>query len=75
MFGLEIVKDRATKESDPTKAALLASIMMKHGLSANLIAVKAFGGVFRMAPPISITEEEINEALRVMGIAFKEVYG
>ncbi|GMM33025.1 hypothetical protein DASC09_003500 [Saccharomycopsis crataegensis] len=75
MFGLEIVKDRATKESDPTKAALLASIMMKHGLSANLIAVKAFGGVFRMAPPISITEEEINEALRIIGIAFKEVYG
>ncbi|ODQ44178.1 hypothetical protein PICMEDRAFT_18440 [Pichia membranifaciens NRRL Y-2026] len=74
MIGLEIVKDRATKESDPEMAAALAKVMMKHGLNANLIAVKAFGGVFRMAPPISITENEVDEALAIIKISFEEVY-
>lgn len=74
MIGLEIVKDRATKESDPEKAAVLAKVMMKHGLNANLIAVKAFGGVFRMAPPISISENEVDEALAIIKTSFEEVY-
>lgn len=74
MIGLEIVKDRATKESDPIKASELAKCMMKNGLNANLIAVKAFGGVFRMAPPISITEEEIDAALQIIKSSFDEVY-
>lgn len=75
MIGLEIVKDRETKESDPDTAFVLAQTMMKNGLSANLIAVKAFGGVFRMAPPIVITEDEVNEGLEIMKKSFKEVYG
>lgn len=74
MVGLEIVKDQTSKESDPEKAAILAKTMMKYGLNANLIAVKAFGGVFRMAPPISITEDEINEALAIIKKSFEEVY-
>ena len=74
MIGLEIVTDRESKTSDPEKANLLAKSMMKYGLNANLIAVKAFGGVFRMAPPISITESEINEALVIIKKAFEEVY-
>ncbi|KAG0683823.1 hypothetical protein C6P40_005302 [Pichia californica] len=74
MIGLEIVKDRASKESDPEKAGELAKVMMKNGLNANLIAVKAFGGVFRMAPPISITAEEIDLALSIIEKSFAEVY-
>ncbi|GMF63678.1 unnamed protein product [[Candida] boidinii] len=73
MVGLEIVKDRKTKETDQQLASQLASKMMELGLSANLIAVKSFGGVFRMAPPISITEKEMEEGLAILEEAFEEI--
>lgn len=74
MFDLEIVKDRNTIESDGDKAAELSKVMMGRGLNANHIAGKAFGGVFRKAPPISIIEEEINEALEIIKASSEEVY-
>ncbi|OUM51442.1 hypothetical protein BVG19_g542 [[Candida] boidinii] len=73
MVGLEIVKDRESKETDQQLASQLAAKMMELGLSANLIAVKSFGGVFRMAPPISITEKEMDEGLTLLEKAFEEI--
>lgn len=75
MIGIEIVKDRKTKESDSELAGRLAAKMMELGLSANLIAVASFGGVFRIAPPITITEEELQIGLDIMNQAFYETEG
>lgn len=46
---------------------------MELGLSANPIAVASFGGVFRIAPPITISESEIRHGLSIMDQAFKSV--
>lgn len=73
MVGVEIVKSRETKEPDAELASVLASIMMERGLSANLIAVPKFGGVFRIAPPITITEQELEAGLAIMESAFATV--
>lgn len=73
MVGVEIVKNRETKEPDAELASELACIMMERGLSANLIAVPKFGGVFRIAPPITITEEELEAGLVIMESAFATV--
>ncbi|CUM66508.1 uncharacterized protein PRCAT00004174001 [Priceomyces carsonii] len=73
MVGLEIVKEN-TKESDNELAAKLAATMMSLGLSANLLSVKSFGGIFRMAPPISITEQEIEMALKIIASSFAVIY-
>lgn len=73
MVGVEIVKSRETKEPDAELASELANIMMERGLSANLIAVPKFGGVFRIAPPITITEEELAAGLAIMESAFATV--
>ncbi|KAH3670382.1 hypothetical protein OGAPHI_000897 [Ogataea philodendri] len=73
MCGMELVKDKKTKEPYPELASKLAAKMMSLGLSANLIAVKSFGTTFRMAPPISITQEEMSEGLRLIEEAFKSV--
>ncbi|SCW04230.1 LAFE_0H08944g1_1 [Lachancea fermentati] len=74
MNGIEII-DPETKEADAKLAGELASSMFAKGLSANLIAVPQFGGVFRIAPPISITEDEMKEGLSIMEAAFDEVCG
>ncbi|KAG7705832.1 hypothetical protein KL914_003670 [Ogataea haglerorum] len=73
MCGMELVKDRKSKEPYPELASKLATKMMDLGLSANLIAVKSFGTTFRMAPPISISKKEMDEGLAIIKSAFEAV--
>lgn len=72
MIGIEIIIPE-TKEADPKLAGKLSAIMLQNGLSANLIAVPQFGGVFRIAPPISITEKELREGIAIIEKSFEEV--
>lgn len=74
MTGIELVKDRETKESDPALAMVLTEKFMDLGLSANLLSTKSFGSVFRVAPPICITEEQINDALVIFEKGFAEMF-
>lgn len=75
MVGLEIVKDHDTKEPHPELASALANKMIELGVSANLVAVKSFGNTFRIAPPLTISEEELDEGVRIMETAFLLVDG
>lgn len=74
MTGVEIIKPE-TKEADGDLAERLADRMMEHGLSANLISVPAFGGVLRIAPPITISEEEIMQGVAIFSKSLEEILG
>ncbi|CAI4044095.1 aspartate aminotransferase family protein SKDI_10G3600 [Saccharomyces kudriavzevii IFO 1802] len=74
MTGIEIIKPE-TREADGELAGRLADKMLELGLSANLIAVPAFGGVFRIAPPITISKEEIMQGVSIFNKSFKEILG
>ncbi|KAF7891766.1 hypothetical protein EAF00_008068 [Botryotinia globosa] len=75
MAGVEIVKDRATKEPAPELGAELTKKLTELGLSANLSTMKSFGGVFRIAPPITITDEELMAGLRIFEEALRTTPG
>ncbi|GAB7346654.1 hypothetical protein MBLNU459_g1784t1 [Dothideomycetes sp. NU459] len=75
MAGLEIVADRTTKEPTPELGSAIANRMIELGLWAQLATMASFGGVFRIAPPITISEEELDEGLAIMEQAFKETPG
>ena len=49
--------------------------MYQLGLWANLSSHSSFSGVFRIAPPIVITEEELNAGLAIMEEAFASTEG
>ncbi|SJM86919.1 related to CAR2-ornithine aminotransferase [Zygosaccharomyces bailii] len=74
MTGVEII-DPETKVADGDLAGRLADKMMQLGLSANLISVPAFGGVFRIAPPITVSKEEILQGAQIFAESFKQVLG
>lgn len=74
MTGVEII-DPKTKHADAVLAGKLADKMMELGLSANLIRVPAFGGVFRIAPPITVSREEIMLGASIFAKSFKELLG
>ena len=80
MAGIEIVTDRRrngreAKVSDLALARRLAEEMYRGGLWANLSSHESFGGVFRIAPPIVITEKEVEQGLQIMERAFAGVEG
>jgi 4-aminobutyrate aminotransferase-like enzyme len=75
MAGVEIVADRETKKADIDLARRIAKKMYSLGLWANLSSHSSFSGVFRIAPPIVINEEQLREGLDIMERAFRETEG
>lgn len=68
LIGVEIVSDRATRTPDKALIARLSERCFELGLNVNRV-----GGplaVWRIAPPLTITEAEIDLALEMMGEAF-----
>lgn len=67
--GVELVKDRKTKEADPDSASKLITYLMQHGVL--MITVK--GNVLRFQPPLVITREELDKALDIIDEGFSEL--
>lgn len=75
MAGVEIVADRETKAFAPELGDTIANRMTELGLWAQLAIQASFSGVFRMAPPLTSTDEELEFGLGVMEQALAETPG
>ena len=73
MQGLELVKDRTTKEPAPEATKHLFEETRKLGLIIGKGGL--YGNVVRISPPMTVNEEEIAMALDVLDKAFKVVQG
>ncbi|HEX7686939.1 MAG TPA: aspartate aminotransferase family protein [Burkholderiaceae bacterium] len=66
MLGLEVVQDRATKAPANDYGAAVARRCMALGLSMNIVKLPGMGGVFRIAPPLTVTDAEIDRAVAIL---------
>ncbi len=67
LVGIELVEDRVTKKPADALGVAVGEECLRRGLSMNI--VRSTGGMlncFRMAPPMSITEDEIDIALGII---------
>lgn len=71
MAGCEVVSDRSTKAGAPEVGKAVSDKMVELGLWAQLATMASFGGVFRIAPPITVTEEQLDLALGIMEEALR----
>jgi 4-aminobutyrate aminotransferase len=71
MQGLELVKDRQTKEPAPEAAAQLLERTRAHGLLIGKGGL--YGNVIRLSPMLNIGKADIQEAIRLLDAAFSEV--
>lgn len=69
LLGLEIVTDRASKTPDHAMGDRIGAEAMARGLSMNIVKVPAMGAVFRIAPPLTATDAEIDLGLSIMSDA------
>lgn len=73
LLGVEIVKSRAGKEAAPELGAAITRECMKLGLSMNIVNLPGMGGVFRIAPPLTVSDEEIDLGVQLLGQAIERV--
>jgi 4-aminobutyrate aminotransferase/(S)-3-amino-2-methylpropionate transaminase len=67
VMGIELVKDKATKEPAPDLTRKLIDLAAENGLLIGSVGV--FGNVIRVAPPLVISEAEAHESLDIFAKA------
>lgn len=75
LLGLELVKDRRTREAAPELGAAITRECMRLGLSMNIVQLPGMGGVFRIAPPLTVSDAEIELGLDLLRHAIEQVVG
>jgi 2,2-dialkylglycine decarboxylase (pyruvate) len=75
LLGVEIVKDRETREPDVELGHRISDYCLEMGLSMNIVRVKGMGGVFRIAPPLTITTAEIDLGVEILDQAISKALG
>ena len=69
LLGLEIVADRAGRLPDLAMGDRIGAEAMARGLSMNIVKLPAMGAVFRIAPPLTISDAELDRGLEIMAEA------
>ena len=75
LVGMEIVADKQSKKPAPELGAAITRRCFELGLSMNITALRGMGGVFRIAPPLTVTDAEIDLGLAMLGEALADVAG
>jgi 2,2-dialkylglycine decarboxylase (pyruvate) len=73
LLGVEIVADRASRKPAPETGAAIGRRCFELGLSMNIVQLPAMGGVFRIAPPLTVTDAELDLGLDMLDRAITDV--
>jgi 2,2-dialkylglycine decarboxylase (pyruvate) len=71
---MEIVRDRQSRAADGELGVRITRECMKRGLSMNVVQLPGMGGVFRIAPPLTVSDDEIDLGLSILGDAVESSY-
>jgi 2,2-dialkylglycine decarboxylase (pyruvate) len=71
--GIELVKDRETREPNHELGALTTERCLQLGLSMNIRRRPERGSVWRIAPPLTVTREDIDLAITIFDQALTEM--
>jgi 2,2-dialkylglycine decarboxylase (pyruvate) len=71
--GVELVKDRETRAPDAATGHAITSRCMELGLSMNIVSVGSMAAIWRIAPPLTVTRDEIDRGIAILDQAISEV--
>ncbi|MFI5840098.1 aspartate aminotransferase family protein [Catenuloplanes sp. NPDC051500] len=64
--GIELVRDKKSREPAEALGAAVTSACLDRGLHLNIVQLPGMGGIFRIAPPLTITDAELNTGLDIL---------
>ncbi len=72
LLGVELVKDRESRQPDHRLGAMTTDRCFEKGLSMNIRVRPDRGSVWRIAPPLTVSRDEIDRAVDVLDESLKE---
>jgi len=67
--GIELVTDRATKQPAEKLGQAVTAECLRRGLHMNIVQLPGMGGIFRIAPPLTIADDELDQGLDILDAA------
>jgi len=71
MMGMELVKDRKTKEPATDQAEMVMYRALSKGLNFKI----TMGSIITLTPPLTITKQQMDKALNILDECLREVEG
>ncbi len=72
MVGVELVRDRETREPARSETSEIISDALAHGLI--ILPAGTYGNIVRFLPPLVISDQALDEGLDVLGASFETMY-
>ncbi|MET0337256.1 MAG: aspartate aminotransferase family protein [Caulobacter sp.] len=69
LAGIEFVIDPVSKAPAPEFGAAVSRRCLELGMNINIVQLPGMGGVMRMAPPLTISAEELDLGVQIIGEA------
>ncbi len=71
--GVELVKDRQARTPDVARGRAITGRCMELGLSMNIVSVGSMASIWRIAPPLTVSAEEIDRGIAILDQAITDV--
>lgn len=71
--GLELVTDRQRRTPADKAGQAVTQECLDRGLHLNIVQLPGMGGVFRIAPPLTVTEDELHAGVDILAAAIEKV--
>ena len=75
VLGVQIVSDKKSRKPDTALGARITDKVMELGLSMNIVTLPGMGGVFRIAPPLTVSDDEIDLGVSILRDAVRGALG
>ena len=72
LWGVELVRDRRTREPAPELGAGITRRCLELGLSMNIVSLPRLASVWRIAPPLTASPAQIDEGVAILDQALRE---
>ncbi|OPX09637.1 aspartate aminotransferase family protein [Mycobacterium sp. AT1] len=67
--GIELVADKVSKAPADDLGAKVTAECLQRGLHMNIVQLPGMGGIFRIAPPLTITDADLDAGLDILSDA------
>jgi 2,2-dialkylglycine decarboxylase (pyruvate) len=73
MQGIELVEDKASKAPADALGSAVTAACLDRGLHLNIVQLPGMGGIFRVAPPLTISETELHDGIDILEASLESV--
>jgi 2,2-dialkylglycine decarboxylase (pyruvate) len=72
LWGVELVTDRQSRRPNPELGGRITGRCLELGLSMNIVSLPGLASVWRIAPPLTSSPDQIDEGLSILDQAIRE---